>query len=115
MYLSILGSKLRDQLHKFSGKLSTHFSKPMQRFVEQMVYGIQASQDVKLSSIGRALDEDIALIKTEERLSRNLDHEGLEEELHRQVAKAGSRYVHEDTYILVDPSDITKERIKDEG
>jgi len=108
MNLSILGSKLRDQLHKFSGKLSTHFSKPTQRFVEQMLYGIQASQDVKLSSIGRALDEDIPLIKTEERLSRNLDHEGLEEELHRQVAKAGGRYVHEDTYIPVDPSDITK-------
>ena len=108
MNLSILGSKLRDQLHKFSGKLSTHFSKPMQRFVEQMLYGIQASQDVKLSCIGRTLEEEIPLIKTEERLSRNLDHEGLEKELHRQVAKVGSRYVREDTYVLVDPSDITK-------
>jgi hypothetical protein len=108
MNLSILGRKLRDQLHTFSGKLSTHFSKPIQRFVEQMLYGIQAGQDVKLSSIGRALGEEIALIKTEERLSRNLDHEGLEKELHHQVAKAGSRYVHDDTYVLVDPSDITK-------
>lgn len=108
MNLSILGTKLRNQLHRFSGKLSTHFSKPIQRFVEQMVYGIQASQDVKLSNIGRALEEEIPLIKTEERLSRNLDHEGLEEELHRQVAKAGSRYVHEETYIVVDPSDISK-------
>ena len=74
MNLSILGSKLRDRLHKFSGKLSTHFSTPMQRFVEQMVYGIQAGQDVKLSSIGRALDEDISLIKTEERFSRVYGH-----------------------------------------
>lgn len=108
MNLSLLGSKLRNQLHTFSGKLSTQFSKPLGRFVEQMLYGIQASQDVKLSCIGRTLEEDISLAKTEERLSRNLDHKELEPELHRQVAEMGSRYVHPDTYVLVDPSDIIK-------
>jgi len=29
-----------------------------------MLYGIQASKDVKLSNIGRALKEDIVLLKT---------------------------------------------------
>lgn len=108
MNISILGSKVRDQLHKFSGKLSTHFSKPQSRFVEQMLYGIQVSQDVKLSNIGRALDEDIPLIKTEERLSRNLDHQGLAEGLQQRVAELASRYVHQDTYLLVDPTDLSK-------
>jgi hypothetical protein len=108
MNVSLVGSKLRNQLHIFSGKLSTHFSTPLGRFVEEMLYGIQAAQDVKLSCIGRTLEEDISLDKTEERLSRNLDHEELEPELHRQVAEMGSRLVHRDTYVLVDPSDIVK-------
>lgn len=108
MNVSLVGSKLRNQLHTFSGKLSTHFSGPLGRFVEQMLYGIQAAQDVKLSCIGRTLEEDIPLAKTEERLSRNLDHGELEPQLHQQVAELGSRYVHADTYVLVDPSDIVK-------
>lgn len=37
-----------------------------------MVYGIQAAKDVKLSNTSRTLKEDQALIKTEDRLSRNL-------------------------------------------
>ena len=47
---SVLGRKLREQLHEFSCKLSPHFSVPKQRFVEQMLYGLSAMQDVKLSS-----------------------------------------------------------------
>jgi len=38
-----------------------------------MLYGIQASKDVKLSNISRVLNEEIRLIKTENRLSSNLD------------------------------------------
>ena len=43
-----------------------------------LLFGIQASQDVKLSNIGRALEEVIPLIRTEKRLSRNLKHAELE-------------------------------------
>ena len=70
---STLGRKLRAQLHEFSGKLCTQFSLPTQRFVEQMLYGLCAAQDVKLSAIARSLEEDVALTATEKRLSRNLD------------------------------------------
>jgi hypothetical protein len=38
-----------------------------------MIYGIQAAKDVKLSNITRSLNEPQPLIKTEDRLSRNLD------------------------------------------
>ena len=62
--------KLREQIHGFSGKLSARFSVPKQRFIEQMVYGICGKQDVKLSEIARCLEEDVALIRTEKRLSR---------------------------------------------
>jgi hypothetical protein len=53
-------------------------SKPLGKFVSQRLYGIQYSQDVTLSNIGRALGEAIPLICTEKRLSRNLKHAELE-------------------------------------
>ncbi|HRO84801.1 MAG TPA: hypothetical protein PK110_08280 [Niabella sp.] len=37
-----------------------------------MLYATQAGRDVKFSNIGRSLHGDIALIKSEDRLSRNL-------------------------------------------
>src|SRR3982750_2466773 len=55
-----------------------------------MLFGIQASQDVKLSNIARSLKEEIPLIKTEDRLSRNLKARALEAELAPQLAKRAS-------------------------
>jgi hypothetical protein len=59
-------------LTKFSSELCTGLSKPLGRFVSQMLFGIQSSQDGKLSNIARSLKEDISLIRSEKRLSRNL-------------------------------------------
>jgi hypothetical protein len=68
--------KEREQLSQFAGIFSPHFSKPVAGFIGDMLYGLQASQDIKLRCIGRGIDEDIALKKTEERLSRHLIREG---------------------------------------
>ena len=68
-----VASKAKAQLAKFMGKVFTHFSRPGMRFIEECIYGIQASGDTKLSSIVRAIDDDIRPIYTEKRLSRNLD------------------------------------------
>jgi len=51
--------KLREQIHDYSGRLSPRFSLPMRRLVEEMLYGIQASQSVRLSEVGRSLEEAI--------------------------------------------------------
>ena len=112
MHYSGLALKLREQIHGFSGKLIPRFSKPMRRFVEQMIYGVQASGDVKLSSIARSLNERIALLKTETRLSRNLAEDGLEEALLFDIAKMGARRVHKDTLLLIDPTDVRKDFAK---
>jgi len=92
MNYSGLHLKLRAQLHEFVGKLSPHFSKLRSRFVEQMRYGIQASGDVKLSRITRMLNEEIAPLKTETRLSRNLSHENLEQELLEQCVRMSAKF-----------------------
>ena len=101
--------RIREQISKFMGIFSPYFSKPKLKFIEQMVFGIQASKDVKLSNISRALGEPISLKKTEERLSRNLDTPGLGQAVNEQIAHAARRRIKKDTLIIVDPTDIRKE------
>jgi len=108
MYISQIGSKLRVQIHDFSGKLSPRFSKPLGCFLEQMLYGILVSKDVKLSQIGRALEESISPKKTEDRLSTNLNSEGLAGILLDEIARLGSRRVQKDALLILDTSDIRK-------
>src|ERR1035441_3330032 len=52
-----------------------------------MLFGIQSSQDVKLSNISRSLQEKITLIRTEKRLSRNVKSAELEKELTPQLVR----------------------------
>ena len=79
------------------------------KFVEECIYGIQASGDTKLSSIVRAIDDDVRPIDTEKRLSRNLDDATLESSVAEAVLKDGARSVRGDTLLLVDPTEIRKE------
>lgn len=100
--------QLRAQLHQFSGIFSPHFSKPQSAFIEEMLFGLSASQDCKLSAISRALDEPITLKKTEERLSHHLAAPQLGQTLQAQIVAHAARRVHADTLIVVDPTDIRK-------
>jgi hypothetical protein len=63
-------SRLNAQLRKFSLELCVGLSRPLAQFVSQMLFGIQSSQDVRLSNIARALQDDMTLIRAEKRLSR---------------------------------------------
>jgi len=96
------------QCNKFSGILSKGLSLPKQRLVKQMIYGIQASKDVKLSNISRALQEDIPLIKTEDRLSRNLDDIDLTNQINDTIMRLGNDKVTDEMVIAIDPGDIMK-------
>ncbi len=101
--------KVRDQLSGFLGIFSPHFSKPVTGFIGDMLYGLQASQDIKLSCIGRGINESIPLKKTEERLSRHLLSEGLGEQIGECIAREASKRISKDTLIVIDPTDIRKE------
>jgi len=104
--------KVREHIHHFSGKLCVGMNKVLYRFVEEMVYGIQARGSVRLSEVARALEEKISLKKVIERLSRNLAREGLAESIGESVLREGSLRVKEDTLLIVDPTDITKKYAK---
>ena len=67
MYDTKIAAKLLAQLNGFLGRISPHFRKPVARFIGDMMYGIMAEKDVKLSSIVRALKEGITPQKVEDR------------------------------------------------
>lgn len=106
MHDTKIRSRLKGQLTKFSSELCAGLSKPLGQFVSQMLSGIQSSQDVKLSNIGRSLREEIPLIRTEKRLSRNLKSTNLEKELTPQLVRMGSPRVQSNTVLALDLSDI---------
>ena len=73
-----------------------------------MLFGIQKAKDIKLSEISRALCEDIALIKTENRLSRNLMNFDLSDHINNELCRLSSSKLHADDVIAIDPGDINK-------
>ena len=107
-----VAGRLREQLERFSGIFSPRFTKPQRRFFTQMIYGIEASQDVMLSAIGRALGEEITLKKTEERLSHHLGKPGMAEAIHEQILEHAAPRIGRDTLIVLDPTDIRKSHAK---
>ena len=101
-------AKMRAHLDHFSGSLSAGLCQPARRFVAEALYGIAARQSVRLTEIGRALEETIALAKTETRLSRNLGRPELADHVGQAILREGSRKVGERTLLILDVSDIAK-------
>lgn len=104
----VLIQRFKMQVSKFSGIISKGFSKPLKKFITQMIYGIQASEDVKLSNISRSLKEDIPLIKTEDRLSRNLSSIDFSDNINYEISRLASNRITEDMVLAIDPGDIRK-------
>jgi hypothetical protein len=105
---SLRTHRFKAQLSKFSGIISRQFSKPKRRLIKELIYGIQASKDIKLSNVARSLQEDIPLIKTEDRLSRNLCDEDFTEVLNNEILRLGDDKITQDMVIAIDPGDIMK-------
>lgn len=106
MNVSQVALRLREQMEVFLRKLPV--GRIAQRFVLEATYGIQTRQSLHLSQIARSLNENIALIKTVDRLSRQAKRKNLHEEIGQFVAQQGAAYVQERTLLLIDPSDIAK-------
>jgi hypothetical protein len=105
---SRIRGKMRGQIVRFSGEVSGGLCKTARRFVCEVLYGITASESVMLSEIGRTLDEEIRLKKTETRLSSQLGREKLKECVERNLLSLGASRIGRDTLLIVDISDIAK-------
>lgn len=105
---SVLGHNLKRGIFNFCAKVSKGLSKPNQKFITDMVYGLTASKSCFLTEIARSLNEDITLDKTVERLSRNLMNFDSAETLHEAYFEAVSKNFDENTVLIIDDSDIAK-------
>lgn len=100
--------RIRGQIERFSGNLSRGLPKVARRVVREVVYGVQARGSVRLSEIARSLNEPTALKKVIERLGRQLGRPGVRERVRANLLEEASRFVGEDTLLVIDPTDVTK-------
>ena len=103
-----LSNNLKRVILRFSERISKGLSRPEFKFVSQVIYGMLCSQSCHLSKIARALNEEISLKKTINRLSRNMSE-------FTGGARLFGNYLHNikscfssRTILIVDDSDITK-------
>jgi len=62
---TIIGKAVQHQIKRFSFRIAKDLSRPKKKFVSQVLFGIQASRDIKLSNVSRSLNEQIELLQTE--------------------------------------------------
>jgi len=109
---SRLEGKIKSQITRFASRLTDGWAKPQRRFVGEMLYGLQAAEDVKVSNIARSLAEKVRLIKTENRLCRNLAQTALTDRINRYLTWEGAGAVQADTVLALDLGDLRKEYAK---
>lgn len=108
MNFSHLANKLRYKITKFSGILSKGLDKTARRFVQEAIYGIIASESVMLTEIGRQLQSEVSLKKTEERFSRQLIKPMIWNCLQQNILSLARERVKDRTLLILDLSDLKK-------
>ena len=97
---------------KFAENLTKNCSKPTRGFVLDMIYGIAASKDIKITSISRKLketDHGTKLENTVERLCRHLDGDlDYKGNIKQQYKKFVSSMLDDYPIAIFDNTDITK-------
>lgn len=107
-YCNTQTHNLKRGILRFSEKISKNLSRPVFKFVSQMLYGIISSQSCMLSDIARKLDEKITLKKIIERISRNLKEFSDAKKLFENYLNTVKSQINDKTILIVDGSDITK-------
>jgi hypothetical protein len=73
--------------------LGKGLDKSTQRVIKELIYGIQAVKEVKISNVARSLQKYIALLRIEERLCRNLSDEDFSDHINTQVIRPGDNKI----------------------
>jgi len=112
MNYSLIATKLRSKISRFSGELSKNLDKTCQRFIRECLYGILSQESVMLTEIGRSLNSVVPLRKIEERFCRQLAKPQIQQALHDQIARHASNQITEDSLLILDISDVKKQYAK---
>lgn len=107
--------EIKREIVNFSKKISGSCTKPTSKFVLDMQYGLAKSGSCLISNIARALDEDIKLSYTIERLCDNLSNMYKEDKKtiwDNYLNEVKNNIKGKDNVALFDDSDINKEYSK---
>ena len=92
----------------FLEKLTKGLSKPRKKFYSDILYGMSKAQNTLLSDIARALEENIDLIYTVKRLSRNGAEENDLKQVHQNYLNTLKTSIPDNPLVIVDESEIVK-------
>ena len=95
-------------LLRYCAKICKGLGRVEEKLVTSMMYGIAAGNSCRLTEIGRALEEEIALKKTVNRLSLGLKKFRGQTALRDNYWEGVRKYVDEKTVFPIDESDVTK-------
>ena len=107
-YFTTITNEMKRESVNFSKKMSKGLSKPNKKFIGDMIYGISASKDIKISSIARELHEGIRLDNTVERLCLHLENFDGKDAINENYYKYVRTMIPEYPIGIFDDSDITK-------
>ena len=100
--------EVKRDLINFSKKISKGLTKPEEKFIMDMMYGIGTSGSTLISEISRNLKEKIKLGNTIERLCDNLIKFDKEDIIMNNYYNEVKKEISEEPVVLFDDSDITK-------
>jgi hypothetical protein len=102
-----LRSQIKTKIIALGRKANKHLSKPARGAIEQLLYGIAASQSVQVTKIASSLQENRSLGSTENRLTTRLASDDYNMLLTDYLESIKDR-VTESTLLSLDPGDIAK-------
>ena len=108
MHSAQVAAQIRAQIRQFWEEVSVGLPKTAARLVREVIYGVQSRASVRLSEIGRALEEEIGLKKMVERLSRQLNRKGLSKRVRRNLLALAAPRVGKETLLVVDLTEVSK-------
>src|SRR5574344_1793018 len=100
--------EMKRDLINFSKKITNGISKPEEKFIMDMLFGISKSSSTLISEISRGLKEDINLGYTIERLCNHLSSFSNEKTIMTNYYNECKDYLSDEPIVLFDDSDITK-------
>ena len=98
--------EMKREIRNFSQKICKNSSKPVNKFVTDMLYGILKSKDILLSSIAGALNESNKKGNVIDRLSNNLTLDL--DNVNRNYCDLVMENLGENPVFLIDDSDVIK-------
>lgn len=100
---------IQTKLHQFCYCFVDHFTRPVNNFIHDTIFGILKSGSVQLNSIARSLQEKIALKKTAGRLGKHLDKPGLWQQVSQATIATQASLLRKCRFVIFDLSDLCKD------